>query len=256
MPAEKSSSEVGARWPEVMLDIETMATSDDAVILEIGAVVFDREKRIVGEGFSMTLDYLDQPRRAVDMGTVAWWLDPKRIDRFREIQEGHEKKPGLWHGMGELSSFLETRLREGAEVWAKGDFDLRILRHAFEQLELEVPWKYYQARELRTVMKWVGLPNPENVPHSAVHDARLQVESLFQCERMLLRNLDFEKGWGVYRETLAETRAILLPDWKGLHDDVKESFAAGVLGATDEEWRWEAMPDGREEADETSACLE
>lgn len=218
-------------WPCVMIDIETLATTDDAVILEIGAVCFDRERRLVGEAFSLTLDYLSQPGRRVDMETVAWWLDPERIARFREIQAGHELKPGLWHGMLELEQFLRVQLAPAAEVWAKGDFDLRILKHAFSQMEMEEPWKYYQARELRTVLKWVGLDlKKEKVPHEAVRDARLQVEALFAAEERRIPGgeTDPEGGWEVYRTEMAETRAIVVPEWRFLPDEVREAWCAGA----------------------------
>ena len=100
----------------------------------------------------MTLDYLDQPGRRTDVETVMWWTAPERIGRFREMQEGHETKPGLWHGLSELAAFLKRHLKPKAEVWAKGDFDLRILKHVFGAFKMPVPWEYHQARWLRTVM--------------------------------------------------------------------------------------------------------
>ena len=222
-----------AGWPCVMVDIETLATSDDAVILEMGAVVFDRERRIVGEGFSRTLDYLSQGNRSTDMDTVMWWTAPERIAQFREMQEGHERKPGLWHGLLELEQFLRVHLAPDGEVWAKGDFDLRILRHAFREYEIEIPCKYFQARELRTVLKWTGVEAVAPVPHRAMHDARLQVESLFAAEERRIpgRGIDQEGGWMAYRKELAATRATLLPVWAVLHDDVKEAWCAGIDAA-------------------------
>lgn len=229
MTASNNSS---GGWPGVMIDIETLATTDDAVILEMGAVCFDRERRLVGEGFAMTLDYLDQPGRRVDLETVMWWTAPERMPRFREMQENHATRPGLWHGLQELAEFLTRHLRPDAEVWAKGDFDLRILKDAFGQFEMPVPWEYYQARELRTVMKWTGVKASGPVPHSAVHDARLQVETLFACEERLNGWAgDYEAGWAAYRANLAETRGMLLPEWAVLPEDVRESFCAGVMAA-------------------------
>jgi hypothetical protein len=218
------------KCPCVMIDIETLATTDDAVILDIGAVCFDRENRIAWEGFSMTLDYLSQGNRKTDLETVMWWLAPERISRFREITDDHERNPGLWHGLSELKVFLERHLAPKGEVWAKGDFDLRILGHAFRQHDMELPWKYYQARELRTVLKWMDIHPSGTVQHSAVQDARLQIESLFAAEAMkgLPDSADFGRGWMAYRENLAETRGMLLPAWGSLDGEVRESWCAGV----------------------------
>jgi hypothetical protein len=226
----KRKQEGEAVWPCVMIDIETLATTDDAVLLEIGAVVFDRDRRLVGEGFSMTLDYLGQGDRKTDMETVMWWLDPKRISRFREITDDHDRKPTLWHGLAELSRFLKMYLAPRGEVWTKGNFDLRILGHAYGQDQTELPWKYYQARELRTVLKWLNVIQAEDVPHSAVADARLQIEFLFVAEEMKARATEpcFTRGWAAYREELAETRAVLLPDWRALPSEVQEAWCVGV----------------------------
>jgi hypothetical protein len=225
--------EQAGQWPCVMIDIETLATTEDAVILEIGAVVFDRSRRLVGESYSVTLDYLGQGNRRTDLETVLWWLYPERIARFREIQDGHERKPGLWHGLLELEQFLRVHLAPKGEVWTKGNFDLRILGHAFREHEIEVPWKYYQARELRTVLKWMGVEPATTASHSAVHDARLQVECLFTAEerRMNWQGIDQAAGWMAYRAELADTRAMLLPRWDALHDDVKEAWCAGLDAA-------------------------
>lgn len=217
-------------WPAVMVDIETLATTDDAVILEMGAVMFDRERKVLGPVFSMTLDYLSQGDRRTDLDTVMWWTAPERIGRFREMQEGHERKPALWHGLLELEQFLRVHLAGKGEVWAKGDFDLRILGHAFREHEMEVPWKYHQARELRTVLKWTGVMPCGPVPHHAAEDAELQVGSLFAAEERKIRasGIDFEEGWKAYRTDLAETRGRLVPEWVEMDEEEREAWCLAV----------------------------
>lgn len=164
-----------------MIDIETLGTADDAVILEIGAVCFARDFCEIGPDWGMVVDHVEQPRRQIQGGTLQWWLDEKRISAFAELTRGSETKPLLWHALQELRVFLVTFLKKGGEVWAKGDFDLRILGHAFCQAKMEPPWDYWQARELRTVMKLAGVKATGEVPHRAVEDARGQVESLWEA---------------------------------------------------------------------------
>jgi inhibitor of KinA sporulation pathway (predicted exonuclease) len=76
------------------------------------------------------------------------------------------------------------------EVWAKGDFDLRILKHAAKARGMTVPWMYHQARELRTVLKWAGVNgNSADTVHRALDDARRQVELLEVAEGILAKGL-------------------------------------------------------------------
>ena len=69
----------------------------------------------------------------------------------------------------------------------------------------------------------------DTVPHEAVRDARLQIEDLFEAEkRVRTVEVDFRAGWMAYREELAETRALLLPEWALLPDEVMEAWCHGV----------------------------
>ena len=175
------SETTDGKWPCVMVDIETLGTGDDAVILEVGVACFDREGRRMGPEWGVVVDYLDQPERKVEPDTLAWWLEPERMGRLAEMLHGSETRPQLWHALVEMSVFLKEHLAEGGEVWAKGDFDLRILGNALDMYELVKPWKYHQARELRTVLKITGVKDEKATAHRAVEDARRQVELLWRA---------------------------------------------------------------------------
>ncbi len=41
---------------DVMLDLETLGTRHDAMIISIGAVYFERETGLIGPGFSMNVN--------------------------------------------------------------------------------------------------------------------------------------------------------------------------------------------------------
>jgi hypothetical protein len=230
------------KWPCVMIDIETLGTADDAVILEIAAVCFDREGVQMGPEWSMVVDYVLQPVRVVDGETLAWWLAPERIGRFKELTDRSETKPLLWHALNEMGEFLRREMKAGGEVWAKGDFDLRILGNAMAMDDVKSPWKYHQARELRTVMKLAGIKDEKPTEHRALADARRQVELLWEALEKLegakWEPVDWAAGWEEYRAELAMTRATLLPQWVELNTDVQEAWCAGVRAAMEAGLRW------------------
>jgi len=219
-----------------MVDIETLGTADDAVILEIGVVCFDREGRRLGPEWGMVVDHVLQAGRRIDAETLQWWLAPERAASLAEMTRGSETKPLLWHALQEMSAFLGRHLAAGGEMWAKGDFDLRILGHAFKAEGQAVPWKYSQARELRTVMKLAGVESAKDeTAHRALDDARAQVGQLWEALSVGrgVSKADVACGWGVYRRQLMETCAMRLPEWEETDVEVRECFAAGVWAAVE-----------------------
>ena len=62
---------------DIMLDIETLATSPDAVVLTFGAIKFDPFNPSIqmSDGIYFRIDVDEQIAlgRRVDEGTVAWW---------------------------------------------------------------------------------------------------------------------------------------------------------------------------------------
>ena len=66
---------------DVMLDLETLATSPDSVILTFGAIKFDPFDSTKGmtNGLYMRVNVDEQISlgRHVDEGTIAWWGDRK-----------------------------------------------------------------------------------------------------------------------------------------------------------------------------------
>lgn len=163
----------------VMVDIETLGTADDAVILEVGAVCFG-PNGVMGPIFSVVVDFLGQPTRRIEGETLGWWMRPEHragLERLLGGGEDPEEQVDLWHALNELAAFMRDNLEVDGEIWAKGDFDTRILSHAFKAEGVDVPWEYWQVRELRSVLKFCGVTRPrEATAHRALVDAMAQVQ--------------------------------------------------------------------------------
>ena len=168
----------------VMVDIETLGTSNDAVILSIGAVKFlsdptllvpdDVLPSLVEGGFYTNVDPTSQPDRKIDASTMMWWFDQSQEARAAL----RTPEPiGLITDLSQLTQYV----RGCDEVWSHGaSFDLAILRHAYEQLHLKTPWHYTDVRDTRTLFSLIGKDQrdglwPENPhKHHALHDAAAQ----------------------------------------------------------------------------------
>ncbi len=162
----------------VMVDLETLGTAADAVIISIGAVAFEMEGDIADDGFyaSVSIDSNLELGRKIDESTLVWWMgqDPAAQAVF------NEPKMTL---IAALTQFQDWYLGHhgGASVWSNGaSFDVPMLEHAFKQLQLDTPWNYFDSQCVRTYRKLPGadkVPRPKaSVAHNALADAMAQAQ--------------------------------------------------------------------------------
>jgi len=175
-----------------MIDLETMATNDkgsDAAIVSIGAVLFDPRlgKVDVENTFYRELDWLEQGRRCCP-DTMRWWdsQDAKAKSALEGIDD-------LVEVLEELSEFLPP----DAKVWGNGPtFDISILEDAYRQHDLQIPWKFWNIRDFRTVKDMYesqrgGLSKGmTGVKHNALDDAIDQAQYINYMWSKILRYED------------------------------------------------------------------
>lgn len=187
-----------------MVDIETLSTAVNAVVLSVGAVEFDPITGEIKRRFYGELDLSEQNQRHISSDTVQWWFkqsvdNPKSIDlllKENKWKNGvefvlHRFKEFIW---GYANFLADTRNRnEGYEkiaVWAcDPDFDLAILANLYEEYNLPVPWKYSEPKSVRTVrtiaeLHNIGLPR-DNASHNALEDCIRQVAEIAELNRVI-----------------------------------------------------------------------
>jgi len=154
----------------VMIDLETLGTTADAVIMSIGAVKFDLESNAIDDaGFyaSISIESNQSYGRVIDEGTLLWWLNQSAEAR----QVFTEPKQSLDAGLAALSDWLGHNKRY---VWSNGaSFDIPMLEHAYRKLGWEAPWEFWNSRCVRT---YKSLPCADRVAkpandHNALRDA-------------------------------------------------------------------------------------
>ena len=166
---------------DVMLDLETMGTSNDAAIVAIGAVEFDVATDTTGEVFYRTIDLSSAVAEGgvIDAATVMWWL--RQSDQARAALYDRIALPIL-QGLAEFAAWMSARGKD-VKVWGNGvAFDNVILAQAYRRMGLPVPWQHWDDRCYRTVralypdiqMQRTG------VHHNAGDDAVSQAKHLLQ----------------------------------------------------------------------------
>lgn len=188
----------------VMIDIETLGTSPNAVILQIGAVAFNTAG-MDSEGINYNVSVLDQLaiNSSIDSGTIGWWFDTVTPDARRSVLI-RENIVSLADALDNVNAYItkcfgSDKPKKSNKVWANSpSFDLVILRNAMQACGIEPAWKYYQEADVRTlryicdeqlnvntVDKYVG------VAHNAVDDAHNQALSvIFFLESIQERTLN------------------------------------------------------------------
>lgn len=170
----------------LMIDLETLGTSVDSVILSIGYAIFTYEDGIIDSG-EIYPSIVEQHRmgRAMSSETVDWWHSnsPREFERLLNI-------PGRWR-CSEVSHFFRRLELTMGEVWANSpSFDLSILR---DYLGGEVFWPYYDERDFRTLKNLPGcrkVYEAHKAQYKGIHnskdDAVFQARVVVSCYRRLL----------------------------------------------------------------------
>lgn len=172
----------------IMIDIETLSTAKNAVVLSIGAVFFNPKTGDILAEFYKELRLLDQHNRKIDIGTVQWWVQqvaqhPERAKIFS--QENNNDRCPTRNALLLLRDFIEQHklVDQDLAVWAcDPDFDLDILADLYAEYDIRVPWKFYEPKSVRTVRmlgKEMGLPKLEDQKtHNALEDCIRQAKEV------------------------------------------------------------------------------
>ena len=174
---------------DIMFDLETLATTPDAVIITIGAVRFDpfgddtNTRAIQMPHFYTRIDVgsCDWPEAYIDDNTLAWWAKQSPEAQHEAFGEGVERM----NIRDALSLFFDF-CRPCDRVWANGcNFDHTIIETTARRLGITVPWQFWQARDCRTVFRMVQDRDDSKNNHNALDDCVAQVRKLQQCIRKL-----------------------------------------------------------------------
>jgi len=169
---------------DIMLDIETLGTCPDCVVLTLGAVKFDPYSSEIAGGIYCKPDVDEQiaQGRIVREDTMEWW--GTQAEAVREEALGMEGRIPVTQMLQELNRFLV-----GAKnIWAQGTvFDIGILEHLFRQYNMTANWDFWQIADSRTLFKIHGDPREKNKEglHNALEDCVSQAEAIQEIYRQL-----------------------------------------------------------------------
>ena len=188
-------------FSHIMLDLETLSSQRDAMIVSIGAVRFDLDNFTVAERGSddefymiVNLEEKEGYSLRIDTATVKWWM--QQDERARAVFK--EQGDKLTTVLSEFNRFVRNNNlpHEAAEntlIWGNGaTFDNVILRHAYEACGMAYPVGYRNDMCYRTVRKMfahLNIYTPDGpagvILHNALDDARNQAAKLVRIFQIL-----------------------------------------------------------------------
>lgn len=184
-----------------MLDLETLSVRPNAVILVIGAIKFNR-----GETWKENIDEKDieklnvfymriniescvQAGLHVDKETEQWW--DQQADDLKYEALKNPNRVTLKEGLKSFKVWFGTNPH--TKIWGNGSsFDCTILGEAYKRCGMEIPWKYWLERDLRTIMDLGNVRMcelPQYKKHHALYDCYRQIIGFQRSEKKLLNSI-------------------------------------------------------------------
>lgn len=181
---------------QVALDLETLGTSPDSVILAVGAVAVCEETGQRRKFYSIC-NANAQPGRTVNQSTLDWWS--KQSDAARvAFDEAHKQEaPVLANVLNDLTQWIgDLGLTHDVFVYGNGaNFDVAMLEHAYKQISDFVPWDFRHVRDMRTlrdICLRLGLEpaikasvQRVGTHHNALDDAEFQANVIMESLRQI-----------------------------------------------------------------------
>jgi hypothetical protein len=180
-----SNQNITTSYTDVMIDIETTSTQNNACILSIGVVAFNLYNiSLSGESEDKKLELLIDKKSCDEIGlhtcpdTMKWWSNQSISVKKRAFEDG--PRISIKDALLKLSEFCKKY--KFKRYWAQGiNFDYIVLENAYSYCGLKeyITWKFYQLRDSRTVRFLVDVvPEKPKDAHDAIADCKYQIEMI------------------------------------------------------------------------------
>lgn len=169
-----------------MIDIETLSVLPTASILTIGAIKFNRRGKLPSldnmDTFykRISLESCKRAKLHISEETIRWWKSQNEESK-KEIFSPNDR-----YDLKQTLIELKNWIPKNAYVWAQGPvFDITILENAYKQCNVEIPWKFYNVRDVRTVLDICDICKETQVSHNALDDCFQQIKLLRKGLKLL-----------------------------------------------------------------------
>lgn len=160
---------------DLMIDIETMGTSNNATMIQLAGVFFDRNTGATGDEFCMNID----EKSCLDLGfisddkTIDWWCQQDQ-EVLRKIREN------AYPALEAIQRFYDfyRNVNGNIKVWSHATFDYVIVQTYLGKIGKYMNHK--GARDIRTLVDLSGIDldsyDWKGKTHNALDDCKFQIK--------------------------------------------------------------------------------
>jgi len=171
---------------DIMVDLETMDNVPSAAIVAIGAVQCNLATGETGSTFYRVVDLKGQQELNMTLNpeTIYWWLENPPGARAALCVEGKILLTDMCKNFRKWLLHIDPS-GEKLRLWGNGaSFDNAIIRYAYRQCDYELPIKFWNDRDMRTIVgfyprqmqeTWRRKTLRQGEHHNALDDAKHQV---------------------------------------------------------------------------------
>jgi hypothetical protein len=195
---------------ELMFDLETLDTKPSAIVLSVGAVVFETWRNDDGSLVSWTEagDFLRvlniqaqaEAGRSMSESTILWWMDQDSAAQREAFSRARDPvNIVLANFLNFVDKYADGETGTGINAfWASpATFDFPIWEDLAMTFAGHVPWTYRQKYDVRTVVREASYSakghkpaSPiKGVPHQPTYDCRRQIDLLTAAREKLGRRM-------------------------------------------------------------------
>lgn len=173
-----------------MIDLETLGTNPDCVILTLGSVKFDPftlHEPHTPLYLRVDVDAQTEMGRSVDDSTLAWWN--RQEEHIREEAFSDRDRVSLEDFTRQINRYCV-----GVDfLWCQGPlFDYAILQNLYLQMGKPCPWNFWQIRDSRTLFGLMPSDPRKDIQeelHNALADSYFQA----QCVQKTYKHFGIKK---------------------------------------------------------------
>lgn len=168
-----------------MIDIETLSTKMNSLIVSIGAIKFNPRSEDLDidkmDKFYCLIDIEESKSYNfdIDENCLKWW-DKQPEDIKNEILYSNINRVKIKDALLSFNTWYNSS--NVNNVWSQGiNFDFPILENAYNCFNINVPWKYWSVRDSRTLCEICKIKKStefNNKSHHPIYDCFRQVISV------------------------------------------------------------------------------
>ncbi|WZE63636.1 exonuclease [Maribacter phage Panino] len=162
----------------ITFDLETLGNTSQAPIVQIAAVLFDKQGTIL-EQVNLKADLKTIPQGfVVDYGTLKWWFEQSDQAIKSVMTQGTLSHKDMCKEFMKWVTGIKEKYGKDISYWSHATFDPPILDNNFKVVGVYNPIPFRAHRDIRTLTHFAGFIDVKRsgVAHDAIDDCYYQAK--------------------------------------------------------------------------------